>query len=327
MKELQPLVSFIIPAFNEAENVPLIHDELRREFDMLDYQYEILFIDDGSSDNTLFILQDLADQFEEVKYISFTRNFGKEAALLAGLEHAKGDAIIIIDADLQHPVSLIPDMLEGFEEGFDQVIAQRNRKGDSKLRTSLSKLYYVIINKLVDVDLKNGVGDFRLLSRRAVDAMLKLKEGNRFSKGLFSWIGYDQKIIHYENVQRQKGDSKWSLSGLVNYGIDGMISFNLKPLRICLYMGISILLLSLVYITIMFVQVFREGVSVPGYFTTISAVLFLGGLHLFSLGIIGEYIGRIYYEAKQRPHYLVQDTNVREESQEERNEAARYRVH
>lgn len=327
MNNLQPMVSFIIPAYNEAENIPLIHDELRREFDMLDYQYEILYIDDGSRDNTLFILQDLADQFEEIKYISFTRNFGKEAALLAGLEHAKGDAVIIIDADLQHPVSLIPAMLQGFEEGYDQVIAQRNRKGDSKLRTSLSKLYYFVINKLVDVDLQNGVGDFRLLSRRAADAMLKLKEGNRFSKGLFSWIGYEQKIINYENVQRQKGDSKWSLSSLVNYGIDGMISFNLKPLRICLYMGVSILLLSLVYITIMFVQVFREGVSVPGYFTTISAVLFLGGLHLFSLGIIGEYIGRIYYEAKQRPHYLVQQTNVQEESQEERNEAARYRVH
>ncbi len=202
MSGLQPTVSFIIPAYNEAENVPLIHEELRKEFESLSYQYEIVYIDDGSSDNTLQVLQELAGSFSEVCYISFTRNFGKEAALIAGLEHAKGEAVIIIDADLQHPVSLIPDMLKGFEEGYDQVIAQRNRTGDSKVRTGLSNIYYVLMNKLVDVDLKNGIGDFRLLSRRAVDSMLELKEGNRFSKGLFSWIGYDQKIIHYENVQR-----------------------------------------------------------------------------------------------------------------------------
>ncbi|RKD73432.1 glycosyltransferase involved in cell wall biosynthesis [Sinobaca qinghaiensis] len=310
MSGVQSTVSFIIPAYNEVENVPLIHEELRKEFESLSYQYEIVYIDDGSSDNTLEVLQKLASSFEEVRYISFTRNFGKEAALIAGLEHAKGEAVIIIDADLQHPVSLIPDMLKGFEEGYDQVIAQRNRTGDSKVRTGLSNLYYLLMNKLVDVDLKNGIGDFRLLSRRAVDSMLELKEGNRFSKGLFSWIGYDQKIIHYENVQRQQGETKWSMSNLVNYGIDGMISFNHKPLRICLYVGLFILVLSLVYITIMFVQVFQQGVSVPGYFTTISAVLFLGGLHLFSLGVIGEYIGRIYYEAKQRPHYLVRETNT-----------------
>ncbi|PPA70961.1 glycosyltransferase family 2 protein [Jeotgalibacillus proteolyticus] len=310
MNNLQPTISFIIPAYNEAENVPLVHKELKKTFEDLSYQFEIVFVDDGSSDNTLTVLQDMASKCDKVNYVSFTRNFGKEAALIAGLEHVKGDAVIIMDADLQHPVSLIPDLLKGFEEGYDQVIAKRNRKGDSKLRTALSNFYYFVINKLTDVDMKNGVGDFRLLSRRAINAMLMLKEGNRFSKGLFSWIGYEQKIIHYENVQRENGESKWSFSNLVNYGIDGMISFNLKPLRVCLYMGLFILFISLIYIMAMFVQVFREGVSVPGYFTTISAVLFLGGLHLFSLGIIGEYIGRIYYEAKQRPLYLVQETNV-----------------
>ncbi|KIL43107.1 glycosyltransferase [Jeotgalibacillus campisalis] len=228
MANNQPTISFIIPAYNEAENVSLLHKAVKEAFEPLSYHYEIVFIDDGSSDDTLTVLQHLSRECSSVHYVSFTRNFGKESALIAGLEHVKGDAVIIMDADLQHPVSLIPEMIKGYEEGYDQVIAKRNRNGDSKARTLCSNLYYLIINKLTDVYMKNGVGDFRLLSKRAVKAMLKLQEGNRFSKGLFSWIGYEQKIIHYENVQRENGDSKWSFANLVNYGIDGMISFNLK---------------------------------------------------------------------------------------------------
>ncbi|MFS0787835.1 glycosyltransferase family 2 protein [Shouchella sp. 1P09AA] len=306
----KPLLSIIVPSFNEEQNVEPFYFALKKVLDQSHYRYEVIYIDDGSSDSTLPLLQRLSTWHPQVNYISFTRNFGKEAAILAGFQHAKGDCVIVIDADLQHPVELIHDLLDGYEEGYDQVIACRNRKGDNVVKTALSKLYYKMINKVVDVRLEDGAGDFRLLSRRAVDALLILSEGNRFSKGLFSWIGFDQKVVHYENVSRQNGDSKWSLPKLINYGIDGIISFNLKPLRICFYMGGTILLAALVYIFIMLTQIIRTGIDVPGYFTIISAVLFLGGIQLVSLGIIGEYIGRIYNETKKRPHYLIKEANA-----------------
>ncbi|MYL33624.1 glycosyltransferase [Pontibacillus yanchengensis] len=304
------LISLILPSYNEEENIELIYDSIHKDMSHLDYDYELIFIDDGSADKTLTSIQQLAATYPRVKYISFTRNFGKEAALLAGLQKANGDAIIILDADLQHPSHLIPEMIQGFEEGYDQVIARRNRNGESRIRKGLTTMFYKIINMLVDVTLQNGVGDFRLLSRNVVNDVLKLSEANRFSKGLFSWVGYEEKIINYENVCRQAGDSKWSFSNLLNYAIDGVVSFNTKPLRLCLYTGLLILLLSLGYITVMFIEVIRTGIDVPGYFSTISAILFLGGVQLVSLGVIGEYIGRIYNEVKQRPHYLIKETNI-----------------
>ncbi|MCM3311865.1 glycosyltransferase family 2 protein [Bacillus sp. FSL K6-6483] len=306
----KPLLSVIVPSFNEEENVEPFYFALRETLKDTHYRWEVIYIDDGSSDSTLPLLQRLSTWHPQVHYVSFTRNFGKEAAIVAGFQHAKGDCVVVIDADLQHPVHLIKDLLEGFEEGYDQVIACRDRKGEGFLRSTASKLYYKLINKIVDVELEDGVGDFRLLSRRAVDALLIMSEGNRFSKGLFSWIGFDQKVVYYENVSRQNGESKWSFSKLVNYGIDGIVSFNMKPLRICFYMGGFILAAALLYIFIMFAQIIRTGIDVPGYFTIISAVLFLGGVQLVSLGIIGEYIGRIYNETKRRPHYLVKETNA-----------------
>ncbi|GIN14357.1 putative glycosyltransferase CsbB [Shouchella clausii] len=306
----KPLLSVIVPSFNEEENVEPFYFALRETLKDTHYRWEVIYIDDGSSDGTLPLLQRLSTWHPQVHYVSFTRNFGKEAAIVAGFQHAKGDCVVVIDADLQHPVHLIKDLLEGFEEGYDQVIACRDRKGEGFFRSTASKLYYKFINKIVDVELEDGVGDFRLLSRRAVDALLIMSEGNRFSKGLFSWIGFDQKVVYYENVSRQNGESKWSFSKLVNYGIDGIVSFNMKPLRICFYMGGFILAAALLYIFIMFAEIIRTGIDVPGYFTIISAVLFLGGVQLVSLGIIGEYIGRIYNETKRRPHYLVKETNA-----------------
>jgi glycosyltransferase involved in cell wall biosynthesis len=306
----KPLLSVIVPSYNEEENIEAFYRAMRDEVASTHYRLEIIFVDDGSSDRTLVELQRLAKWHSNVKYVSFTRNFGKESAILAGFQHAKGDCLIVIDADLQHPVELVHELLLGFEEGYDQVIAQRDRKGESFVRSSLSTLYYKLMNKVVDVKLENGVGDFRLLSRRAVDALLVLSEGNRFSKGLFSWIGFDQKVVHYENVIRKNGQSKWSMQKLINYGIDGIVSFNMKPLRLCLYAGSAILLFSLAYIIFTFYQITQTGVDVPGYFTLISAILFLGGIQLVSLGIIGEYIGRIYNETKRRPHYLVKETNL-----------------
>ncbi|WP_257346787.1 glycosyltransferase family 2 protein [Pseudalkalibacillus decolorationis] len=321
------VISIIIPSFNEANNIELIYKALDKEFADINYDYEILFINDGSTDDTLLRIKKLVLSNPKVKYISFTRNFGKEVALLAGFQHVKGEAVIVMDADLQHPCTLIKPFIKGYEEGYHQVIAQRNRKGDNRLRSFLSSLYYCFINKVVDVDLRDGVGDFRLLNRKAVDALLLLNEGNRFSKGLFSWIGLNQKIIYYDNVARQNGKTKWSFSKLLNYGIDGVISFNNRPLRICFYTGALILLLSIVYIFINLVLIIRNGIVEPGYFTTISAVLFLGGVQLLSLGVIGEYIGRIYYETKRRPHYLIQETNIKSGESYEGNQSRIYKIY
>lgn len=306
------LISIVVPAFNEEANICAMYTKLAKELESLPYRYEIMFINDGSSDQTLQEILKLAEVHDHVKYISLTRNFGKESAMLAGLKRIKGDAAIVMDSDLQHPPTLIGEMIQGYEEGFNQVVAKRTRSGDSKVRSLFSSLYYKLINSITDVDLQDGEGDFRLLSRKAINAILTLSESNRFSKGLFSWIGLSKKTINYENVLRVDGDSKWSFSNLVNYGIDGIISFNMKPLRICFYTGFLVLFLSLIYIFYTLFTIIRDGIGAPGYFTTITAILLLGGIQLISLGVIGEYIGRIYNETKQRPHFLVDISNADE---------------
>src|SRR5690606_30159516 len=222
------LISIVIPAFNEEANIASMYAKLVKELEELPYRYEIMFINDGSSDGTLQEILKLAAVHDTVKYISLTRNFGKESAMLAGLKRIKGDAAIVMDSDLQHPPTLIGEMVKGYEEGFNQVVARRSRTGDSKIRSLFSSLYYKLINSITDVDLQDGEGDFRLLSRKAINAILALSESNRFSKGLFSWIGLSKKTINYENVLRTDGDSKWSFNSLVNYGIDGIISLDRK---------------------------------------------------------------------------------------------------
>ncbi|QUW23805.1 glycosyltransferase family 2 protein [Sporosarcina sp. Marseille-Q4063] len=313
------LITFLLPAYNETENILPIFDAICNQMQGSDYSFELLFIDDGSQDETLSAIRSLAINYKFVKYVSFSRNFGKEAAIYAGLQHAKGDAVILMDVDLQHPPSLIHELIEGYKEGNHQVVAKRNREGDSKLRTFLSTTFYRFMNQSVNVKLIDGEGDFRLLSRKAVEALLRLSEGNRFSKGLYEWIGMRKKTISYENVARENGKSKWSIGQLLNYGIDGLVSFNTKPLRLCFYAGAIIMSLSLLYILYSFISILQFGIDVPGYFTLISAILFLGGLQLFCLGILGEYIGRIYNETKKRPHYLIDDTNImRSEGERER---------
>ncbi|MDN7227649.1 glycosyltransferase family 2 protein [Planococcus sp. N064] len=304
------LISIVVPAYNEEANIMSMYEKLVQELHLLPYRYEIMFINDGSSDGTLQEILKLAERHPDVKYISLTRNFGKESAILAGLHRIQGDAAILMDSDLQHPPELIGQLIEGFEEGFHQVVAKRSRTGDSKFRSFLSSFYYKIVNAVTDVDFVDGEGDFRLLSRKAINSILQLSESNRFSKGLYSWIGLSKKIISYENVQRAKGTSKWSFWSLVNYGIDGIISFNLKPLRVCFYTGFLVLFLSLVYIGVTFYEILKEGVGAPGYFTTITAILFLGGIQLISLGVIGEYVGRIYNETKRRPNFLIDISNA-----------------
>ncbi len=308
------LVSVIVPCFNEAEVIEKTALKLSEVMGKIAEKnfcrYEIIFIDDGSSDDTLKKIKLMADKDSNIKYVAFSRNFGKEAGMIAGLSYAKGDCVIIMDADLQHPPELIPKMLEGWREGYDQVIAKRNRTGDDKKKTVAAHLYYKLINHIVDVKMVDGVGDFRLLDRKAVDALLSMKEYNRFSKGMFSWIGFKQKMITYENRQRAGGETKWSFKRLLSYGIDGLISFNNKPLRICCVMGFFLVVISLIYILVTFIQIIAHGIDVPGYFTIISAILIIGGVQLISVGVLGEYIGRIYYEVKGRPHFLVQETNI-----------------
>lgn len=308
------LLSIIVPCYNEEKIIEQSAKVILNTVSKIEnYDSEIIFVDDGSSDKTSEKLIDIASLDSRYKYISFSRNFGKESAMLAGLEHCKGDSVVIMDADLQHPPELIPTMLEYYEKGIDQVIAQRNRIGDNKINTFFARMYYKIVNGMVDVKMVDGAGDFRLLSRRAVDALLKLKENNRFSKGLFSWVGFDQVYIHYDNRERVGGETKWSFKKLLSYAIDGILSFNNKPLRMCIYLGFGLVGISILYLLYLLISICMNGIDVPGYFTTIFLITCLGGIQLLSIGVIGEYIGRIYYEVKERPNYLVKDTNIKGE--------------
>ena len=229
--------------------------------------------------------------------------------MLAGLRYASGDYTVMMDADLQHPPELIAEMLTYAREGYDQVIGRRDREGDDKRNAFFARAYYRLVDRLTDVKLADGVGDFRMLSRKALDALLTMNEYNRFSKGLFSWIGFKEKIINYKNRQRAAGESKWNFASLIKYGVDGVLSFNNKPLRFCFVLGAAAIGVSLVYLLSLFLSILFEGIDLPGYFTTIFTICLFGGVQLISIGIIGEYIGRIYYEVKRRPHFLIDETN------------------
>lgn len=304
------LVSIIIPCYNEGNVITITGTEIVKTVEDNEYDYEIIFVDDGSKDDTLNCIKKMAADNVHIKYISFSRNFGKEGAMLAGLRHCRGTCAIIMDADLQHPPQLIDKMYLMYKKGYDQVIAKRNRKGDSLISSLFAKGYYKLANGIVNVEIIDGVGDFRLLSRRSIDAFLELQENNRFSKGLFSWIGFPAVYIEYENQNRVAGETKWSFRRLISYGIDGILSFNTQPLRLCIYLGLIFIGIDLIYLIYLLFDIFINGVDVPGYFTTLVLITGLGGVQLLSLGIIGEYIGRIYLEVKKRPNYIIQESNV-----------------
>ncbi|MBR5489397.1 MAG: glycosyltransferase family 2 protein [Firmicutes bacterium] len=319
MEKSRKLLSVIVPCFNEGTVIDAFHAAVMQQMETLDckYDYEIIYVNDGSTDTTQVKVQDFAADNNAVKYLSFSRNFGKESAMLAGLEYSSGDCAVIIDADLQHPPELIHEMLEKYEEGYDQVIAKRNRNGDSFKNRFFARSYYKLVKNMVDVKMTDGAGDFRLLSRAAIEAVLSLKETNRFSKGLFSWVGFDETYIEYENRKRAADETKWSFKKLLKYGIDGVISFNTQPLRLCVYLGGALLVISMAYLVYLFVSIMRNGIDVPGYFTTIALISVIGGVQLISLGIIGEYVGRIYAEVKNRPAYIIADTNIQEGTENE----------
>jgi glycosyltransferase involved in cell wall biosynthesis len=304
------LLSVVVPCHNEEAVLPRLVEEVLAAVPASTAEVEIVLCDDGSRDRTLAVAQQLHEADERVKYVSLSRNFGKESAMLAGLAYARGDAVVIMDADLQHPPRLIEGMIAKYREGYDQVVARRTRDGDSVARTALSRLYYRLANSMVEVELQDGVGDFRLLSRRAVDALLQMGEYNRFSKGLFSWIGFPTVTLDYENEARQGGgETKWSMRRLLNYGLDGIMSFNNAPLRLAIYAGLAVTVLAFGYAAFVVINALAQGISVPGYVTLVAAVLGIGGLQLLFLGVVGEYVGRIYFETKQRPHYILADVS------------------
>ncbi|MFB8214006.1 glycosyltransferase [Streptomyces anulatus] len=303
-------LSVVVPCFDEAEVIEAFHTALVGVLDPLGDSFEICYVDDGSRDRTRLLLSALAARDPRAHYTAFSRNFGKEAAMLAGLRMSRGAAVVIMDADLQHPPELIPRMLELHRHGYDQVIPRRDRAGEGLLRSTLSHTYYALVRRCMDVELIDGSGDFRLLSRRAVESVLSLPESNRFSKGIFSWIGFDTVTFRYRNSERVAGRSKWGSRRLLNYGIDGLLSFNNRPLRLAIYTGFWVFVSALVYALWTVVGVVLHGADTPGYATLLTAVVALSGIQLVTLGVIGEYVGRIYHEAKHRPPYVVRETDA-----------------
>ena len=305
-------LSVVIPFYNEENMIQKMYDELVKEINQITKaEFEIIFINDGSKDRTFERMLAIAAGDSRVKYISFSRNFGKEAGTIAGLEYATGEAVILMDGDLQHPPAMLPQMIEAYEQGYDVVSARRTRTGEKPHRTFLAKHFYKLANKLMDIELMDGVSEFRLFSRKVVNAIISMQEYNRFSKGIFAWIGFNEKVIEYENQVRTVGETKYSLKFSLNYAIQGILSFNDKPLRMCINFGLFCLVISLVYVLWTFIQYLVVPDSlVSGYFTTIFSVVLFGGIQLISIGVLGEYIGKIYYEVKKRPHYLVDQTNI-----------------
>lgn len=306
-------VDIIVPCYNEEEGLSIFYKETRNITDSVkDYNFNFIFVNDGSRDNTLGEILKLADAHNDVKYISFSRNFGKEAGIYAGLSYSSSDYVIVMDADLQHPPALIPHMIDGIKEGYDCVAARRtNRKGEAPIRSLFSKSYYKLSNKMTDINLVQGAVDYRIMTRQMVNSILKLAEVQRFSKGIFEWVGFKTKWIPYENVERTIGSTKWSFWGLFKYAIDGITAFSVAPLRLVTGLGFLISMGAFIYIIVTIIQTIAFGITVPGYVTTLSAVLFLGGIIELSIGILGEYIGHIYVESKKRPIFIVKDTNIK----------------
>lgn len=307
-------VDIVVPCYNEEEMLNDFYQEAWGIISCIEgYFFRFIFVDDGSKDHTLSILQELAKKHEQVKYLSFSRNFGKEAGMFAGLKYSTADLVIIMDADLQHPPAMIPDMLKGIEEGYDCCAARRTtRKGEAPLRSFFSRKFYQINNRISNVKMAYGAVDFRIMSRRMVNAILELSEVERFSKGIFSWVGFETKWYPYENIERIKGSTKWSFGSLFQYAVDGITSFSTVPLSLVSGMGIVICIVAFIYILITLIQTILFGISVPGYVTTLCAVLFLGGIIELSIGILGEYLSHMYMETKKRPIFILKEEKLGE---------------
>ena len=308
------LISVVVPCYNEQESLPLFYTEITRVSEEMsqknDVEFEFLFINDGSRDKTLELLRELAENDKRVRYISFSRNFGKEAGMYAGLQNAKGDYIVVLDADLQHPPKFIPQMYEYVSSGdYDCASTRRiSRKGEPKLLSFFARKFYKIMNKISQTEIVDGAQDFRFMTRQMVDSILAMQEYNRFSKGIFSWVGFKTKYIEYENVERVAGTTTWSFWKLFLYSLEGIFAFSTAPLALASLLGVIFCIIAFIMIVIIVVKTLIWTDPVAGYPSLICVIFFIGGLQLFCIGILGQYLSKTYMESKRRPIYLIKET-------------------
>ena len=305
----------MVPAYNEEEALPFLYERVSKIMDeMKNYEFELLFVNDGSKDNTLNEIKELRKKDKRISYVDFSRNFGKEIGMIAGLDYATGDCVIIMDADLQDPPELIPQMVELWEQGYDDVYAQRkSRAGETWLKKFTSKMYYKVLQSLTRIEIQKDTGDFRLLDRRCVNALKKMRETSRCSKSMFSWIGYKKKAILYDRDPRIAGKTKWNYKKLIDLAIDGITAFTTSPLRISTYISIPTFLALFIYFIYVIIKCIRLNIAIQAYQAIILLILFFAGVQIVLIGIMGEYLGRIFNESKHRPLYLVNEYNDKKE--------------
>ena len=305
------LLSIIVPCYNEEESVPLFYQEAMKQeafFHGKDVELEFIFVDDGSKDRTVEEVKKLREKDERIHLVSFSRNFGKEAAIIAGLEEAKGDFTVLMDADLQDPPAILPEMYEYIEQGYDSVATRRvDRKGEPPIRSFFARRFYSLMRKISKTEIVDGARDYRLMTRQVTDAILSLKEYNRFSKGIFGWVGYKTKWLEYENVQRAAGETKWNFWKLFLYSLDGIMAFSTVPLSMASFFGILFCLLAFIFMIFIFCRALIYGDPVAGWPSMVCIITFIGGVQLLCLGIMGQYMSKLYMEVKDRPKYLVKD--------------------
>lgn len=311
-------VSIIVSCYNESAALPLFYSEISKILDLLPhYRFELIFVNDGSKDNTISIIQELTSQDSRIRYISFSRNFGKEAAMLAGLEHASGDLITFMDADLQDPPSLLPEMLDFLEQNpdYDSVATRRvSRKGEPPIRSFCARVFYKLINAMSKVEMVDGARDYRLMTRQMVDAILECQEYNRYSKGLWSFVGFQTKWIEFKNVERAAGETHWSFWKLFKYAIEGIVAFSTVPLTLSAFFGILFCLIAFIIIIVVICKTLIFGDPASGWPSLVCIIMFVSGVQLLFLGVIGEYLAKTYLETKHRPHYIIKESNIRQPS-------------
>ena len=308
------MLSVVVPCFREEEALPIFYSEVTKVLKGIEHDYEIILVNDGSTDQTLSIMKELSKKDEHVHYLSLSRNFGKEAAMYAGLCNAKGDYVAIMDADMQDPPALLPDMVKILDSGeYDSVATRRvTRQGEPPIRSFFARTFYKIINKISDADIVDGARDFRLMKREMVDAIVAMSEYNRFSKGIFGWIGFRTYWMPFENVERVAGETKWNFWKLTKYAIDGIFNFSQVPLKVSSWAGIFMTCMSILWIIYIVVKRLFFGNPVEGWASTACLIVFVGGIQLFCMGIMGQYIARIYMETKNRPRFIIADTDMKD---------------
>lgn len=305
-------ISFVVPCYNEEETVIVFYNELEKECSSLDIEYEVIFVDDGSNDNTISKIKELSEKNEKVKYISFSRNFGKEAAMIAGMEKSCGNFVVNVDVDLQDPLNLIKDMYKCVtEDGYDCAGTRRvSRKGEAPLRSFLSHNFYKLMRMMSNIEIVDGARDYRMMSRKMVDAILSLPERNRFSKGIFNWVGFKTKYFEFENIKRTAGTTKWSLLELFMYSLDGIMAFSIMPLYAVSLLGIIFFLVSMFMIVYVIIKTLIYGDFAAGWPSLVCIIFFVSGIQLFCTGVLGQYMAKTYIETKRRPFYIVRETNL-----------------